>query len=791
MQPYKVWLFSDLIEKNKRVFKVPVYQRNYDWSNVQCENLYRDIMIANERDHKHFMGTIVYIVGLDGSTLNEVLIIDGQQRLTTMYILLKALYDASKGNSVRIEEEIKEVMFNRNCDEKYKVKLKPIKTDNVQLLLLIKDKLDYMDRNSNIYKNYITFKGLIEETLASGLELNDILNGIKKLEMVEIVLDKSQGDEPQKIFESINSIGLELSLADLIRNYLLMDDANQDFLYENYWSEIEKNVGYRNLGDYVINYLNSQITKSVNSKNAYRLFKEHCENNSLSHEDVLKDLKRTSKYYGAFIGENHYYGKEISDYLLAFNTIKQTTVLPFLFKIFNDYEDHNIDEQTLCKVLDYLLTYFVRITACEINKNLSKFMKSMYDRVFEGNYDNYYDKFVAFLNDLRANDRMPTDKEFEDALIYKPLYKKPICKFVLSVIENSTKEHIDVSNLTIEHILPQKENAAVWKKEVGDDYSHVYEIYLHTLGNLTITGHNSELGTKSFVDKKSIIRENSKANILNKEVLSADKWNEASILKRAKKLSDILIGEFNYVDIHSDSIESHGLSFGVNSGINFSNSKPDGFEFVGELVKVTSWVDLLSKFMNLAYDLDTSVFVDLAAKNYSIPNASNIYISNDERKLRKSKPIDNSGIYFETNLSANSIVSFIKDLLVQMGLESDDFSFSLSEVPFDINDENTWAEGMIPVAKLFYNLIADLISNGKITASEIEELKTKEHTKELFQASDYPAIANNRLDNRGNSAQKRYRAKALYFEDKEIYISTQFFDSDRDSVIEWYKAHIY
>lgn len=386
---------------------------------------------------------------------------------------------------------------------------------------------------------------------------------------------------------------------------------------------------------------------------------------------------------------------------------------------------------------------------------------------------------------------MPTDKEFEDALIYKPLYKKPICKFVLSVIENSTKEHIDVSNLTIEHILPQKENAAVWKKEVGDDYSHVYEIYLHTLGNLTITGHNSELGTKSFVDKKSIIRENSKANILNKEVLSADKWNEASILKRAKKLSDILIGEFNYVDIHSDSIESHGLSFGVNSGINFSNSKPDGFEFVGELVKVTSWVDLLSKFMNLAYDLDTSVFVDLAAKNYSIPNASNIYISNDERKLRKSKPIDNSGIYFETNLSANSIVSFIKDLLVQMGLESDDFSFSLSEVPFDINDENTWAEGMIPVAKLFYNLIADLISNGKITASEIEELKTKEHTKELFQTSDYPAIANNRLDNRGNSAQKRYRAKALYFEDKEIYISTQFFDSDRDSVIEWYKAHIY
>lgn len=790
MQPYKAWLFQDIIEKNKRVFKVPVYQRNYDWTNIECEKLYRDIMVANERDHKHFTGTIVYIVGIDGSNLNEVLIIDGQQRLTTLYILLKALYDASKGVSVRIEEEIKEVMFNRNCDEKYKVKLKPIKSDNEQLLLLIKDKLDDMDRNSNIYKNYITFKNLIEETVASGLELNDILNGIKKLEMVEIILDKSQGDEPQKIFESINSTGMELSLADLIRNYLLMDDAEQDNLYENYWSEIEKNVGYRNLGDFVINFLNSQISKSVNSKNAYRLFKEHCEENNLSHEDVLKSLKKTSKYYGAFIGENNYYNKEITDYLRAFYTIKQTTILPLIFKIFNDLEDGNIDEDTLAKVLNYLLTYLVRITACEINKNLSKFMKSMYDRVVDGNYDNYYEKFVIFLNDLRANDRMPTDKEFEDALIHKPLYKKPICKYALSVIENSTKEHIDISNLTIEHILPQKENAAVWRKEVGDNYSRVYEVYLHTLGNLTITGHNSELGTKSFADKKKIIRENSKANILNKEVLSADQWNENSILNRAKILSDILIKEFNYIDMHADIIESNELTFGVDSGIDFSNTKPDGFTFIGEYTKTASWADLLGKFINLAYDLDTETLKDLATNNYSIPNATNVYISNDERKLRKAKQVGNSGIYFETNLSSNNIISFIKDLLTKMNLDIDDFSFSLSEVPFNINDESTWLEGLLPVAKLFYNLFEDLVNKSKITAEEVEKLKTKDYTKTLFRSTDYPAIANNRTDNMGNSTQKRYRAKAIGFEGKEIYISTQFFDADRDAVIEWYKSHM-
>lgn len=627
MKANRMWLFSDVLEKNKRMFKVPVYQRNYDWNHIQCEKLYQDIMDANEKNIQHFTGTVVYIDDVNGgSGLSEVLIIDGQQRITTMYILLKALYDAAKNVSVRIESEIEEVMFNRHCDEIYKVKLKPVKTDDKQLKLLIKNKIEQMDRNSNVYKNYVIFKNLIDDSINKGFELNDILNGIKKLEVVEIILDKLQGDDPQKIFESINSTGLELSLADLIRNYLLMDDINQEELYEEYWIEIEKNVGYRNLGDFVINFLNSQISGTVNSKNAYRLFKEHCQNNNLSHKDVLIDLKRTSKYYGAFIGEINCYSNEVTKYLNAFNTIKQTTILPLLFRVFDDFEENSIDENTLCQLLNYMLTYLVRTNACEINKNMAKFMKSLYDRAFDGNYDNYYEKFVIFLNDLRANDRMPTNKEFEDALIYKPLYKKNICKYLLSVIENSTKEHIDVSNLTIEHILPQKENAVVWKKEVGEDYSSVYEQYLHTLGNLTITGHNSELGTKAFAEKKKIIRENSKANILNKEVLDVDTWNEKSIKRRAKILARKLIKEFEYVDLHTDKDLYLEHSFNVDSNIDFSNTKPDEFVFIGEHTKVTSWVDLLTKTISIAYDLDSELITDLADKNYCIPNSTSIYI---------------------------------------------------------------------------------------------------------------------------------------------------------------------
>lgn len=792
MKANRMWLFSDVLEKNKRVFKVPVYQRNYDWDNIQCEKLYQDIIKSNEKNCQHFTGTIVYIDDVNGgSGLNEVLIIDGQQRITTMYILLKALYDASKNISIRVESEIEEVMFNRHCEEIYKVKLKPVKTDNEQLTLLIKDKIDEMNRNSNVYKNYVVFKKLIEESLSKGLEINDILNGIKKLEIVEIILDKLQGDEPQKIFESINSTGLELSLADLIRNYLLMDDVKQEKLYEEYWLEIEKNVGYRNLGDFFINYLNSQISGSVNSKNAYRLFKEHCENNNLSHEDVLISLKRTSKYYGAFIGENNCYSSSVMEYLNAFNTIKQTTVIPLIFRIFDDYENKHINEEVLCKLLSYLLTYFVRTNACEINKNMAKFMKSLYSRVIDGSdYDNYFEKVAIFLNDIRANDRMPTDKEFKEALIYKPLYKKNICKYLLSVIENSTKEHIDVSNLTIEHILPQKENAAVWKKEVGENYSSVYEQYLHTLGNLTITGHNSELGTKSFAEKKRIIRDNSKANILNKNVLSADSWNEKSILKRAESLADILVHEFAYIELHSDNSEDTELSFNVNSEFDFANTKPSEFVFVGEHTKVNSWADLLAKTMSTAFDLDSDTIDDLAKTNYSIPNATRIYISNDERKFRKPKQIDNSGIYYEANLSANNIISFIKDLLEKMQLDVDDFSFSLSEMPFDIDNEDTWVEGMIPVAKLFYNFMEDLVKKSLMSSNEMENLKSKEYTKRLFPATDYPALANSRTDNMGNSNQKRYRAKPIVFNGENVYVSTQFFNSDREAVIDWYKNHL-
>lgn len=544
-------------------------------------------------------------------------------------------------------------------------------------MYLIQDKVEKMDRTTNVYKSYITFKKLIQNSLENGFELKDILFGIKKLEVVEIILDKHQGDMPQKIFESINSTGLDLSLADLIRNYLLMDEDNQDYLYQEYWLDIEKNVGYKNLGDFFINYINSQVTKAVNSKNAYTLFKETCEVNSYSNEDVLKKLKRTSKYYGVFIGENISYSKEIQRLLVSFNMIKQTTVLPFIFNIFDDFEDGKIKEEELINILEYTLTYLIRNTTCESTKNLSKFMKSLYTRAFSECKENCFKKFVSFLNNLKANDRMPDDKEFFEALIYKPIYKKSICKYVLSSIENSTKETINTDNLTIEHILPQKENAVLWKKSLGEEYSKVYEVYLHTLGNLTFTGYNSELGTKSFSEKKRIIRENSKATILNKCVLSANDWNEDAILTRAKNLAELVVKKFKYIEIDNDVDEKNNLYYNLTEKIDYRGTKPREFSLIGEYTKVTSWKDLLSKFIILTFNMDKSIYNEFANSDFSIENATRAYITHDNRKLRDGIEIENSGIYYESNLSANNIVSFIKSIVLKMNLELDDLNIYL------------------------------------------------------------------------------------------------------------------
>ena len=686
MKADTTWFLRDTIEKNRRLFRIPVYQRNYDWDDVQCKRLFEDIMNTFHADKKHFTGSIVYINGeRDSSRLTEVMVIDGQQRITTLFILLKAIYDkAVELREYRLVDELKEYLFNRNCEEEFKLKLKPIKTDNIQFVALMTDDREAMSKESNIYKNYNLFIKLINEELRHGILLRDIVYGMHKLEIIEIVLDKTQGDDPQSIFESINSTGLNLSLADLVRNYILMSDENQEYLYENFWQKLEQRLLTENLAEFIITFLNFKMTESVTQSNAYLKFRQLFEGNGYTNESMLKELIRYSKYHALFIGRENDYSDRINRMMLGFRLLDQSTIYVFLYSIFDDFEQGVIDENTLYKILYFFRTYCLRRIICEVPSNsLRGLFKTLYRRLFSENKEKIYEKLYSFFFGLRSKDSIPEDLEFKQKLILGNLYnKKKACKYLLGSIENeNNREAVDVSMMTIEHIMPQKENATNWVTEIGQqNYKRVYDTYLHTLGNLTITGYNTELGAKAFSEKKEIIRNYSHATKLNADILSQNKWNEESIKGRARKLSDRILSIFYYpeplerieglIDDEKFTFDDMDLATG---------KKPASVSIGGEIIEVNGWSEMLIATMKLLGDLDIKLMSKLAENNFKIRQAEREYITYDETKLRRSRELGDTGIYFEINLSARNILQFIKELLECYGLDKDDFYFTTQE----------------------------------------------------------------------------------------------------------------
>lgn len=682
----------DLMFDSKRQYLIPVYQRNYDWKKDNCIELFNDIVRAYDNQKTHFLGTIVQVNQDDENGIKQYLIIDGQQRLTTIYLLLKALYDLAENS--RDKEELEEYLFNSSKSKEYsmseqnKLKLKPIKSDNEQFMYLMSNKIDKMDKTSNIYINYDLFKNLIKKALDNDYSISNIIKGLKYLEIVMISLKESadgQGDEPQVVFERINSTGEDLTLADLIRNYVLMTDKKREVLFEEYWITMEELLGKDNLVDYFINYLTFRITDNVVTKNAYQSFKKYVELNKISNEDILRDLNKYSKYYNAFTNQNaKSYSNDIMILLGSFRILQQSTIYPFFFSVFDDYENKVIDKNILIEILSFFLNYTIRRIVTETPSNsLRGLYKSLYKRIFsDGNKDDYLNKIYLFMTKLSSTkDAVPNDTMFKNSLLYGNIYKNSkLCKYILTIIENDTfcaKETVNIdSNITIEHIMPQNKNEE-WEKEVGKDYFIVYDKYLHTLGNLTLTGYNSELSDKSFVIKKQKIKENSKFISLNVDVVNSDHWNENTILNRAERLSSIIMQYFKLPKLISDnkSTSKENNKHNIMDGADLTYTKPTSFILLGENVNVSSYCEMLQKVMKLLYDVDDKIMMKLSSSNYKISNSSRVYISYDKNQFRRPSEIENTNIYFETNFSSSNIINFIRELLYEYDLSNDDFVF--------------------------------------------------------------------------------------------------------------------
>lgn len=697
MDAGKLWMLRDFIGANKVLFKIPVYQRNYDWAESNCIRLLDDVRNIIETDEKHFLGTIVFMaVNGGGFKLHEYIIIDGQQRLTTMMLLLKAVADVAKEYGDYCEAEIQNTyLHNQYCDEEFKVKLKPIKSDNDQFLALLKDNYDVLDKDSHIYKNYSVCKTTVEKWVKSGIDFSQIMSALEKLEIVQIVLTKGE-DDPQIIFESINSTGLELSNADLIRNFLLMNAENQEDLYEKYWINIEKKLkrgnDYSNLNLFFLHYIVYKTNAPVNIDRLYISFVKLFKESGFTQESCLQDLKYYADIFDDFVYETDEYSPRVKRALRGLRNLKQTTCYPFLMHVFDDYKNINnpvINIETLEKVVELILSYHVRRLACGVPSNtLRSLYIYLYSRVFKvtSNKKKYYESINKFLWTVTSKDAIPSKAEFETALLSANIYRiNALCKYLLCEIENGdSKEKINVDSLTVEHIMPQTLNAD-WKHISEEEH----EVYLHTLGNLSVTGYNSELSNKSFDEKKNIIEENSKAVILNKDVLDKSIWNVECIVARGKRLANIVLERFDIERIADDTIEFEYLETITLENSNLvTGKKLVAFKFEGETYRQNRYALMLWDVIKLLDKAVPGKLDVLADNNFSFSSFANghPHISRDGSGMRWAWEY-RDGIYFEANLSASSIMRFIEGLLKEYGFDISSFSIMVVAEASDDEEE--------------------------------------------------------------------------------------------------------
>lgn len=550
-----------------RQFIVPIFQRNYSWQKSQYEQLWFDILRASKFKEKqnHFIGSIVYIdMGTPAGRPQQLLLIDGQQRLTTISILLCAIKDYVQKFNLETKlinlAKIKN-QFLYNSDE--------IDEDRYKLLLNVQDKETYIkliDNTiftvnkpaTNIIKCYEFFYERIEDFIKQYGQIDEIYAGIFKLSLVSISLDKDS-DNPQMIFESMNSTGKDLSQTDLLRNYLLMDltPEKQTRLYKTYWKSMEELFGediYKNdvnKFDYFIRdflTLKSDTGYICKINNVYENFKRYYLDNNCEKFVVLKDLFTYAKYY-ACIDLLQEKDDELKLYWQEFKKLDSHVVYPFLLKLYDDYSCQILIKEDFKKILQVVISYLWRRAICEIPTNsLSKTFATLYQAVDKDDYVNSVIKAFVFKSSYK---RFPSDYEVREKLQTKDIYHFRLRKYLLEALENYYhKEPIDLNtaNYTIEHIMPQNiEHNLSWQQMLGEDWQEVHSLYLHSLGNLTITGYNAEMSNKSFGEKVNGESGFKHSHLkLSESIAQCDVWNKKAIQRRTNILTDIILKIWKY-----------------------------------------------------------------------------------------------------------------------------------------------------------------------------------------------------------------------------------------------------
>ena len=542
---------------------IPVYQRKYSWlAEVQCARLWKDIvnMVKQHKQH-HFVGSIVSVAekySLMG--VQKRLIIDGQQRMTTLSILMIALRDylVEQGAGEEVEENINMVLKNpsRKGDDAYKMLLTDTDRD---IMIKLVDKLPIGENeDSKIYTNYLYFKQKVAEGI---LTPDEVYESISKLDIVGIVLDRAQGDDPQLIFESLNSTGMDLSKSDLIRNYILMglDNDEQKSIYNNYWKPFEKNFptqdGTDRMDRFFRDYLTMKKGVFIKFDTIYDVFKDFAENSEFSkQEELAEDIMTYGDLYTNITSEDKKLPlsqQALKPIFKEIRILRMEVVYPFLLKVYHDYSKGMITLDEFVRILKLTIAYVVRRTVCEIPTNsMNKTFTTLKNEI---RLDDYLNSVEAAFFYLETYKRFPDDKEFKECLCKRNMYSIRISNYMYVKMENEgNKETIPYEGYTIEHILPQNKNMRKeWKDALGENYEEVQAQYINNLGNLTLTRYNSEMGDKPFSEKLEVYKE-SAMHMLNKYVVQQTTWNKETIEERAIKLAECACKAWEYPSMSED-----------------------------------------------------------------------------------------------------------------------------------------------------------------------------------------------------------------------------------------------
>lgn len=679
-------------------FVIPVYQRNYDWKIENCKQLYDDLIkIVRNHRKSHFFGGIVSAYDPDGID-EEYLIIDGQQRLTTVSLLLLAMYNLmDKGICAAEDTTLKRKIYEEYLVDKYKpedkrIKLKQVKNDRTAYSKLFKDSDNYV-RESNLTVNYDYFYERIQK---QEITIDELYNAICKLEIINIKLDSD--DNPQMVFESLNSTGLDLSEGDKIRNFILMGlpTKQQEDYYEKYWNPIEVCTKY-DVSSFIRDYLSIKQQAIPQQKKIYINFKDYVDMNQVETESLLKDMLSYAKRYLILLGERT--GRnDLDACIYRLNRLETTVTRPFFLEVLRLYDEKKLTIEEVTQVFLITENYLFRRTICDLPTNaLNKIFLMLHKEIirYDNTEENYVEKLKYALISKKERSRFPNDEEFAEMFSTKQIYlmnsKSKI--YLFERLENAgtledkdVYRHCDEGTYSIEHIMPQHLTPS-WQKELGEDYEQIHDEWLHRVGNLTLTAYNSRYSNNSFQEKKTMKNGFEDSGIrMNTWIAKKDHWTLNEIQERSQYLSDRALSIWNYPITEFKPAEKQMEAYTLQDDEELTGRLIAKFTFKNTEQPVDSWVDMFQKMIQILYAEDSTIITKLA---YSSEDGLAIYFSTNKDGLTRYVDIAD-GIYVWTNTSTHTKLGMLNKLFQLYDEDPSDLVFYLRNDSEEAQKDDDW-----------------------------------------------------------------------------------------------------